>query len=221
MVIIGQKIQEKLQTLINQYVDYRTEGEYGISAFWYWYYQVMNYLNNMDKIRIKRGFLKRYRMPRWGLVTYSKIVFAKEVFVYTDDFDYSKRNLYTWLQHKSNRRPSYSISDTCYGFSSVLYDRTQKCGILKPDGTRLVKPIFDDIINFHHSTDDYSIIHAIGFIGNRVYSISMDGDVTLLHISKNDYINQKHLYDEMRKRKLTHIITEVINQYLKQNLIIN
>ena len=52
MVIIGLKIQSKLQTLIEQYVDYRTKEEYGISAFWYWYYQVTNYLNGMDKIRL-------------------------------------------------------------------------------------------------------------------------------------------------------------------------
>ncbi len=49
MVIIGLKIQSKLQTLIEQYVDYRAKEEYGISAFWYWYYQVINYLNGMDK----------------------------------------------------------------------------------------------------------------------------------------------------------------------------
>ena len=160
-------------------------------------------------------------MPRWGLVTYSKIVFAKEVFVYADDFDYSKRNLYTWLHHIARNYPPYSVSDTSYGFSSVLYDSTQKSGIIKPDGSKLVEPIFDDIINFHHSTDDYNTIHAIGFIGDRVYSISMNGDVTLLHMSKQDYLNKKHLYDEMRKRKIAHIISEVISQYLKQNLILN
>ena len=72
MVIIGLKIQSKLQTLVEQYVDYRTEQEYGISAFWYWYYQVTNYLNGMDKIRLTIGYNRRYRMPRWGVVTYSK-----------------------------------------------------------------------------------------------------------------------------------------------------
>ena len=33
MVIIGNEIQSKLLTLINQYGDYRTKHEYGISAF--------------------------------------------------------------------------------------------------------------------------------------------------------------------------------------------
>ena len=72
MVIIGNEIQSKLLTLINQYGDYRTKHEYGISAFWYWYYQVMNYLNNMDNLRISVGFNRKYRMPRWGTVIYTK-----------------------------------------------------------------------------------------------------------------------------------------------------
>ena len=60
MVIIGNKIQSKLLTLINQYVDYRTKHKYGISVFWYWCYQVMNYLNNMDNLRIFVGFNRKY-----------------------------------------------------------------------------------------------------------------------------------------------------------------
>ena len=216
MVIIGLKIQSKLQTLVEQYVDYRTEQEYGISAFWYWYYQVTNYLNGMDKIRLTIGYNRRYRMPRWGVVTYSKIVIGGNVLIYADDFKYSKRNLYAWLRHKSTRSPSFSVSDTCFGFSSVLYDNTQKYGILKPDGNQLVKPIFDDIINFHHSAEDYNFIHAIGFIGDRVYSITMDGNVSLLHISKEEYLKQKHHYDEMLKRKLNTIIAETINKFLQK-----
>ena len=154
------------------------------------------------------------------MVTYSKIVVGGEVLIYADDFEYSKRNLFAWLKHKSTRIPSYSVSDTCFGFSSVLYDNTQKSGIIKPDGTKHVEPIFDDIINFHHSTDDYNVIHAIGFIGDRIYSISMNGDITLLHISKEDYLNQKHRYDEIIRRRLNTIITETINSYLKRNLLL-
>ena len=148
-----------------------------------------------------------------------KNVIGSNVLIYADDFKYSKRNLYAWLKHKSTKNPSYSVCDTCFGFSSVLYDNTQKYGILKPDGKQLVKPIFDDIINFHHSAEDYNTIHAIGFIGDRVYSITKDGNVTLLHISKDDYLKQKHHYDEMFKRRLNTILTEVINSYLRKNLL--
>lgn len=197
MVIISENIKTQLQSLIEQYVDYRTKGEYGISAFWFWYYQVMNYLRNMDSVKLKAGFNKNYRMPKWGTVKYTKIVIGKDIIVFADEFTYSKRNLYNWLQHKPlNIRQPYSVCDTCFGFSSVLYDNSQKYGILKPDKKPLVKPIFDDIINFHHSTEDYNTIHAIGFIGDRVYSINMEGNITMLHMSREQYLNQKHRYNE-------------------------
>lgn len=201
MVIISSNIQSQIQTLIEQYVDYRTNGEYGINAFWYWYYQVMNYLRNMDSIRLRVGFNLKYRMPKWGTVGYTKIVVGKDVIVYADTFIYSKRNLYNWLNHKSNRNPSYSVCDNCFGFKTILYDNSQKYAILKPDGKRLVKPVFDDIINFHHSSNDYNTLHAIGFINDRVYEISTDGNVVLLHMSKEDYLNAEHKFFEARQRQ--------------------
>lgn len=201
MVIISSNIQSQIQTLIEQYVNYRTKGEYGINAFWYWYYQVMSYLRNMDSIRLRVGFNLKYRMPKWGTVGYTKIVVGKDVIVYADTFIYSKRNLYNWLNHKSNRNPSYSVCDNCFGFKNILYDNSQKYAILKPDGKRLVKPVFDDIINFHHSSNDYNTLHAIGFINDRVYEISTDGNIVLLHMSKEDYLNAEHKFFEARQRQ--------------------
>lgn len=209
MVIISKKIQSTLYDLIQQYADFRTKGEYGISAFWYWYFQVRNYLKGMDDIRLKNGFNQKYRMPRWGTVVYTRIFDGKEVVVYADNFVYSKRNLLLWLNHKPFRknRP-YSVCDTCFGYSSVLYDNSQKYSIIGPNGERLVKPVFDDIINFHHSINDYNKIHAIGFMGDRVYSIEMNGNVTLLHISKNDYLKQKHQYDESKQKERKKLLAE-------------
>lgn len=165
MVIISSVIQTKLQTLIEQYVDYRTKGEYGISAFWYWFYQVKSYLNSMDSLRIKRGFNQKYRMPQWRTLIYTKIVIGRDVIIFADDFLYSKRNLYAWLKHKTRNRVAFSVCDNCFGFKSVLYDNSQKYGIIKPDVRKLVKPIFDDIINFHHSVEDYNVLHALSVIG--------------------------------------------------------
>lgn len=47
MVIISENIQKQLQTLVEQYVDFRTKEEYGISAFWFWYYQVKAMIYNL------------------------------------------------------------------------------------------------------------------------------------------------------------------------------
>ena len=66
MVIVGLKIQSKLQTLVEQYVDYRTEQEYGISAFWYWYYQVTKMLRRKQSTIITEvinSYLRENLLP--------------------------------------------------------------------------------------------------------------------------------------------------------------
>ena len=221
MIIISKKAQEILQWYKDTFVDYKTPQEYGRSAFWLWYNQVSNEIRNLDYRTIPYGYSQIAPMEYWGDIVYSKISIVGTTVIVVEDFSFDIDKFTDWLHHIARNYPPYSVSDTSYGFSSVLYDSTQKSGIIKLDGSKLVEPIFDDIINFHHSTDDYNTIHAIGFIGDRVYSISMNGDVTLLHMSKQDYLNKKHLYDEIRKRKIAHIISEVISQYLKQNLILN
>ena len=49
MVDINNEAQSILDRYIDKYVDYRQKGEYGISSFWYWYYQVKNYINSLDQ----------------------------------------------------------------------------------------------------------------------------------------------------------------------------
>ena len=68
-----------------------------------------------------------------------------------------------------------------------------------------------------HSMEDYNKIHAIGFIGDRVYSILPNGKINLLHMSKNDYLSIKHRYDESRKNKrLKTIINEAVFKALRR-----
>ena len=219
MLIVEQQVQETLYELTQRYGDFRTQQEYGISAFWYWYYQIRNFINNMSSSRVRNGISMQIRIPHWGKLTYSKYMIGTELFVVIHSFNYSQRNFWLWLNHKSLRRPSYSVSDTCFGFSTVLFDNTQKYGIIRQDGSRLVNPVFDEIINFHHAIDDYNLIHAIGFIGDRVYSIRMNGDVVLAHMSKDDYLNLKHRYDETLNRRLNRIITETLNRVISESIL--
>lgn len=219
MIVIETNVISVLNSLINTYGNFRTRQEYGISAFWYWFYQIKNFINNMTSPRVRNGYNMQIQIPHWGKLTYSKFMIGTEPIIFVHMFTYSKRNLWLWLNHKSLRRPSYSVCDTCFGFSTVLFDNTQKYGIIRQDGNRLVKPVFDEIINFHHAIDDYNLIHAIGFIGDRVYSIRMDGDVVLLHMSKDDYLNLKHRYNEDLKRKLNRIITETLNRVIRESIL--
>ena len=121
---------------------------------------------------------------------------------------------------KSSKSRFNKIDDAGYGYSVVQDINSQKMAITKPNKQPLTKPVFDDIIGFHHSTEDYNKMHAIGFIGNRVYEILMNGDINILHISKEEYLAMKHRYDEMLRRRLDMIIEKNLKQYLSKNVIL-
>ena len=116
---------------------------------------------------------------------------------------------------KSTKR--YEIIDAGYGYKIIQSTKSNKCSILTPQKTMLTKLVFDDIIGFHHSSDNYNEKHAIGFIGDRVYSIKMNGEVKLLHLSKEDYLSMEHKFYEsynISVTKLCNLITESIMKHL-------
>lgn len=195
MIVITSNAQRILQWYKDTYVDFKTPQEYGRSAFWLWYDQICIEIRELERKRLPLGNNRIAPMQYWGNSVYSKEIVLGETIIKIEDFRFDNRKFEDWLLHIAKNKKTYSVCDTCFGFSSVLYDNSQKYGILKPDRKPLVKPIFDDIINFHHSTDDYNTIHAIGFIGDRVYSIDMEGNTTLLHKSKVEYLEENH-WDE-------------------------
>ena len=74
-----------------------------------------------------------------------------------------------FMERMSLASPKLIITgDAGYGISIIQNTSTRKYGLSKPNKTLVAKCIFDDIIGFHHSTEDYNKMHAIGFIGNRV-----------------------------------------------------
>lgn len=50
MVEYSNYAASQLKILIMKYNGFHTKNEYGISAFWYWYYQVRNYMRTLDTI---------------------------------------------------------------------------------------------------------------------------------------------------------------------------
>ena len=74
MVDLNSNAQSILDNLIEKYVDYRKKGEYGISSFWYWYYQVKNYINTLDRYDKPLGDNLVFKMPQWG-----KIIFSRKI----------------------------------------------------------------------------------------------------------------------------------------------
>lgn len=109
--------------------------------------------------------------------------------------------------------PQYTITgDAGYGYKIIQSTFNGLYSILTPQSRQLTKFSFNRMIGFHHSYENYNIIHAIGFIGNRVYEILQDGTIKVLHISKQDYLDKKHRYDESMRRLHALLLTEASKQ---------
>lgn len=117
------------------------------------------------------------------------------------------------------------IGDAGYKYKIIQSIFNHKYTILTPQRKRLTKFAFDQIIGFHHSSNDYNMIYAVGFIGNRVYAIYQDGDIKVLPYSKEEYLTNKHRYDEsirlhkmiLRESKFNNIIKETLHKYIYKN----
>lgn len=198
MVLLSENALDILNDYIAKYSAYRLKGEYGISSFWYWVYQVKGYLNSLDIDDTPLGNNLTFTMPYWGGITYSRIIAGKDICVVVNSFSFNHSYFLKWINHKSLSAFPYVVTDGGYGYKILRHDDSNKETIQTPQGEILFNPIFDDIIGFHHSSSDYDTIHAIGFIGARVYSIAMDGKITLLHTSKSAYLSSPHLYYESK-----------------------
>lgn len=112
----------------------------------------------------------------------------------------------------TTRKARYSVvGDAGYGYKVIQSTFNEKYALLTPQRRYLTKFVFDNIISFHHSSDDYNTIYAVGFIGDRVYAIYQDGNIQVLPYSKDEYLNKTHKYYESKKHtKGTVILNEAI-----------
>ena len=211
MVDLNSNAQSILDNLIEKYVDYRKKGEYGISSFWYWYYQVKNYINTLDRYDKPLGDNLVFKMPQWGKIYFSREIIDNEIFVVVTNFKFNQSNFRKWITHKSMQKFTYmEVGDAGYGYKIVQHDDTKKKSILSPQGKLLTKAVFDEIIGFYHHFGYDKNPTAIGIIDNRVYSIDMNGNTTMLHMSKDDFLNIKR-NNEARQR-VKRIIRESIRE---------
>ena len=74
MVSLHKNAQETLKEYIDRYVNYRRRGEYGTSSFWNWYYQVRDYIYQLDNINTPLGDDLLYTMPNWGDIVFSRTI---------------------------------------------------------------------------------------------------------------------------------------------------
>lgn len=126
----------------------------------------------------------------------------------------------------TTRKPWYKVvGEAGYGYKVVQSTFNNKCTLLTPQKRYLTKFVFDNIIGFHHSSDDYNLVYAVGFIGDRVYAIYQNDAIEVLPYSKEEYLKKTHKYyeskryrkntialDESRLRRIVHeVLQEVLS----------
>lgn len=146
-----------------------------------------------------------YRIGTIGLIEYKHITLND-----TGVFEILAFHFFR-LPYPTPRCRYILTGDAGFGYKIIKSTFNGLYSILTPQQTQLTKFTFDNIIGFHHSSEDYNEILAIGFIGNRVYSITEDGNVVLLRMSKKGYLETKHRYDENRRHRLF-MINELNNK---------
>lgn len=104
MVELNSNAQTILLKLIDQYCDFHKQGEYGTSSFWNWYYQVRNYIYQLDRQSRPIGIGLNYTMQTWGDIYFSRVIVGGEVFVVVTDFEFNTTNFFNWICY--NRLPS-------------------------------------------------------------------------------------------------------------------
>lgn len=219
MICINDNAQAILDSLIEQYADYRLKDEYGISAFWYWYYQVKNSILELQTHNTPIGNNLISKMKYWGNIIYAREVLHNQVYIIVTGFEFNRTNFKRWINHQTISNEKYSIvGDAGYGYKIIQSTSNNKYTILTPQRKYLTKFVFDEIIGFHHSSSDYNTIYATGFQGDRVFAIYQDGNIKVLPYSKEEYFNKKHKYYESHKLHKKVITESHIRQMVRETL---
>ena len=100
MVVFSDDAESQLGILVSKYTGFRTKKEYGITAFQYWYYQLMNYTHSLDAVCEQECDYGEYEMPYWGNIVYSCKFVDDECMIFVHEFKFNMRNFYAWLRHK-------------------------------------------------------------------------------------------------------------------------
>jgi hypothetical protein len=122
------------------------------------------------------------------------------------------------LPYQQKKQQYTIIGDAGYKYKIIQSIFNHKCSILTPQRKRLTKFVFDQIIGFHHSSNDYNTIYATGFQGDRVFAIYQDGNIKVLPYSKEEYLNKKHKYYESHKPHKKVITESHIRQMVRETL---
>ena len=110
MVSLHRNAQLVLGKYIAKYVDFRRKGEYGTSSFWNWYYQVRNYIYQIDTTNSSLGSNLSYTMPNWGTIMFSRSIIGGGIYVLVTNIKINRTNFLNWIRYNSlpSRTPTPS-----------------------------------------------------------------------------------------------------------------
>ncbi|MDE6522691.1 MAG: hypothetical protein K2L17_07730 [Muribaculaceae bacterium] len=229
MVDLSKDAESILNSYLVKYAGYRTNGEKGISAFQNWYYQVSNYIINLDKIDINDGYNLSYQIPYWGSVIFTKVTLPYDTFILVTDFKFNEANFFQFIRYHRYSRNGQPIvvGNLNYNYKLITNQGSRLYGIMTPYDEILIRPYYDRIIPFHHCSENYNRMHAIGIKNGRCFAIYFDGNTEVLSMNASELstIGCRHFHnlgeskkksirltEAQFKRMLTECITKIINE---------
>ena len=227
MVEITGNAQRLLNRLTYQYCDFRRRGEYGTSSFWNWYYQIRNYVYSLDKYTHPLGEGLTYSMPIWGDIEFSRIIIGGEICVFVTDFKFNSRNFFNWILYNilppkpSTLKPEKLITswdfDRNYESYDGIYVVVSNNGLYSLTDVNkklLINKWFTDIV--FPKVKDVMGFDTIGQGCDSVFNYLITTNLRVVHPAEVAITNRRKIESVM---SLDNIITEIINCYLRENLL--
>lgn len=228
MVDLNDNAQRILLKLMGQYCDYHKKGEYGTSSFWNWYYQVRNYIYQLDKQNRPVGNGLKYTMQIWGDIFFSRTIIGGEVFVVVTDFDFNTRNFVNWIQYNilpaRTPLPSTLQAITTWDFDNryepykdiyVVVSNNGMYSLANKKKKLLINKWFDEI-----TFPLIKNIEGIDTIGQGVaakFNYIITPNLKVIHPAELAIMKRRKIEN---KQMIDRIITETINSYLRNNLLL-
>lgn len=226
MVDLNENAQRILLKLIVQYSDFHRRGEYGSSSFWNWYYQVRNYIYQLDKQNYPIGNGLKCTMKTWGDIEFSRLIIGREIFVVVTDFAFNEKNFNNWIRYnrlpskKPKQSPTQSIVSWDFDNSFKSYKGTYV--VVSNNGLySLADKNCNLKINMWFETITFPLIktvEGVDTIGQGTashFNYLITPNLKILHPAEVAIRNRRKF-----EGKLERVIIETINTYLRKNLLL-
>lgn len=110
-----------MQSLVNDYGDYKTQQEYGRSAFWIWVDAIKSSTLEIDSLRTHTPYKGHYshQLGIWGYAIYDIVRINGNIIFYVYDYSFNQQNFYKWLHHETIDSPIISNAYTSVTNSGI------------------------------------------------------------------------------------------------------